>query len=167
MASPLMCKKGGYSNFQGLRKILTIPGIPWDIKQWHVSSFFIILIIYYCSINVFDGLSFLSSWNKNQFAQLYKCYQIPNALHHVLNVSYRVLIFQVLNKTLQNFKTTFSSTTYFSHGRKFPRNLQGCEFEKTPVSTSDTFMTNPAKSRDSFIFLTLILFYYSDEDILN
>lgn len=41
------------------------------------------------------------------------------------------------------------------------------EFEKTPVSTSDIFMTNPAKSRDSFIFLTLILFYYSDEDILN
>lgn len=28
-------------------------------------------------------------------------------------------------------------------------------------------MTNPAKSRNSFIFLTLILFYYSDEDILN
>lgn len=30
---------------------------------------------------------------------------------------------------------------YFSHGRKFPKNLQGCEFENTPVSTSDIFMT--------------------------
>lgn len=56
---------------------------------------------------------------------------------------------------------------YFSHGQKFPKNLQGCEFEKTPVSTSDIFMTSSSKSRDSFIFLTLILFWHSDDDILN
>lgn len=112
-------KKGGYSNFQGQRKNLITSGIPWEIKQWHVTSFFIILIIYYCSINVFDGVGFMSSWNKNQFAQLYKCYQIPKALYHVPNVSYSVLVFQVLNKTLQNFKTIFPSTMYFFTLEKF------------------------------------------------
>lgn len=55
---------------------------------------------------------------------------------------------------------------YFSHGQKFPKNLQGCEFEKTPVSTSDIFMTSLHKA-ESFIFLTLILFWHSDDDILN
>lgn len=95
--------------------------------------------------------------NKNQFAQLYKCYQIPEALYHVPTVSYNVLRFLVLNKTLQNFKNIFLGTMYFSHGQKFPKNLQGCEFEKTPVSTSDIFMTSLHKA-ESFIFLTLILF---------
>lgn len=47
----------------------------------------------------------------------------------------------------------FLGTMYFSHGQKFPKNSQGCEFEKTPVSTSDIFMTIPSKTGTASYFL--------------
>lgn len=142
MLSPLMGKNGGYSNFQGHGKILITPEKPWDIYSdifHHFSLFKTHLTVASMFLKpICTTLQMLSNpWSIISCAYCFiQCIEIFST-----------------NKTLQNFKNIFLGTMYFSHGQKFPKNLQGCEFEKTPVSTSDIFMTIPSKTGTASYFL--------------